>query len=257
MVKSANRVCLILDLVGHQKGGLKHSEIIKALNIPTSSLSALLADLIDQEYLSMDPVTRRYSLGSKILLLAGEYLNGLDIVETTRPLVRNLSITTGESVAVAVRSGFDIVIVCSQDSPQAIKRSIQIGERSPMYCTACGKAILAYLPIDEVDRYLSSVKLISATRRTITDSQGLKAELKRIRSKGIAYNREELLEGIIAIAAPVLDLHGNAVSAIVVSLPSSRWSSKKEKHFETLVREASATVSKRLGFKDRVAESAN
>jgi DNA-binding IclR family transcriptional regulator len=189
MVKSANRACLILDLVGHPKGGLRHSEIIKALNIPTRSL---LADLVDHEYLSMDPVNRRYSLGSKILLLAGEYLNGLDIVETTRPFVRSLSVATGESIAVAVRSGSDIV-----------------------------------------------------------------PRVEKIRSNGVAYNREELLEGIIAIGAPVLDLHGNAVSAIVVSFPTSRWSRKKEKQFEILVREASATVSKKLGFKDHVAESRN
>jgi DNA-binding IclR family transcriptional regulator len=249
IVKSTDRVCLILGLVAQAQEGLKHGEVAKGLDIPTSSLSSFLSRLVAHGYLSLDAPSKRYTLGSQIMVLAARYLNNLDLIEISRPIVRELTASTGESAAVATRSSSDIVIVCKEDSPQLIKRTMQIGDRSPMYASASGKAILAYLPEDEIGRYLCSVRLEPLTKRTIKDSKVLQRELTKIRSLGIAYNREELSEDIIAIAAPIFDLYGSVNAAIVVSFPISRTSRKKEKSIEKIVCRASQIVSGKLGFK--------
>jgi DNA-binding IclR family transcriptional regulator len=248
-VKSADRVCSILALLAQTKEGLKHGEIASSLHIPSSSASSLLFTLSTRGFVSLDSIGRRYRLGPEILSLAGLYLESLDIVEISRPVVKRLAMDTGESAALGVRNGWEILILCKEDSPQLIKRTMQIGERSPMHASACGKIILAYMHPQEYHHYLSSVPLEAITPRTITDPTILQKELQEIRSIGIAYNREEKSEQIIAIAAPIYDLYGNVNAALVVSFPTSRTSPDKEKSFEQIIRDACRTVSEKLGFR--------
>ena len=91
MVKSADRVCNILRLVCPRKNGLRHAEIARTLDIPSSSLSGLLASLLEEQFLSLNALTQRYSLGPQILSLAGSYLDGLDVVEHSKPVKLSLS----------------------------------------------------------------------------------------------------------------------------------------------------------------------
>ena len=87
MVKSANRVLSILETIGASKHGLTHAEITAALQIPKSSLTALLFDLTDREYLLQNKLSKRFTLGPKILILAGKYLENTDIVDYGRNYV--------------------------------------------------------------------------------------------------------------------------------------------------------------------------
>ena len=118
-----------------------------------------------------------------------------------------------------------------------------------MHATASGKVILAHLSEHEVDQYLSSVELVALTPKTITDRNTLRRELEQARSSGIAYNREELTDQIVAIAAPIFDLYGIVVASIVVSMPDIRFNDEKEILIERLVKEAARTISQKLGFK--------
>lgn len=249
MVKSAERVCQILKLIGPHRDGLKHAQVAKALNIPTSSLSGLLASLLEQQFLSFNSLTQRYLLGPQILSLAGSYLESFDLVEQSRPIVRKLVKDTEESVAISIRCEDDILTVFKEDSEQLIKRTIQIGERRPLYATASGKAILAFLPEQEIDEYFSSVKLVSVTPKTITDPNKLRKQLEEIRVTGIAYNREEVSDEIIAVAAPIFDLYGMVAASIVVSTPFIRFTAEKEEVIKHCVKEASINLSGKLGFR--------
>ena len=248
-VKSADRVCLILSLMPQQKDGLKHAEIAGTLKIPSSSLSSLLSTLVSRGFLSLDSRSNRYTLGPQVLMLAGEYLESVDIVKISRPVIQQVTAATGESTALGVKNGWEIVNLCKEDSHQLVKPTLQIGERSPLYASACGKAILAHMPEDEIEGYLSSVSLEPITPKTITNPKVLRAQLRRIRVKGVAYNREEISEQIIAVAAPVFDLYGSVNAALVVSFPIIRTSPKKEKSLEKIISEASRAVSEQLGFK--------
>jgi IclR family acetate operon transcriptional repressor len=182
-------------------------------------------------------------------MLAGEYLESVDIVKISRPVIQQVTAATGESAALGVKNGWEVVNLCKEDSPQLVKPTLQIGERSPLYASACGKAILAHMPEDQIEGYLSSVPLESITSKTITNPKVLHSQLRRIRAKGVAYNREEISEQIIAIAAPVFDLYGSVSAAIVVSFPITRTSPKKERSLEKIIAEASGAVSEQLGFK--------
>jgi len=218
------------------------------MNIPTSSLSGLLYTLQTQEFLDYDKSTKTYSLGPKLLALAGRYIESQDIAEFAKPIVRKLAKDTKESIALAVRMGQEIMVLCKQDSSQPIKQTIQMGGRSPIYITASGKAILAHLPDHDVEEYLSSATLSSITKKSITDPQLLRKELKDILSNGIAYNRGEMAEQIRAIAAPIFDLNGDVIAALSVSFPLIRHKAQKEKIFIRLLKDAASNLSRKCGF---------
>ena len=248
MVKSADRAFQILRCISETNDGMNHKELSGALHIPGSSLSALLSNLVDREYLSFDHMSRRYRMGPEILYLAGRYLAGLDIVAIGQPILRSLVAGTRESALLALRKNNHIQIVMKENCSESIQRVIEVGERTPLYATAAGKAILAHLNEEEMENYLSSVTLKPLTPRTITEKSVLMGQLEKIRSGASAYCHRENDEHIIAMAAPVFDLHGCVAASITVPVPAVRFGKEKEKTIAPALREAVETFSHRLGF---------
>ena len=248
MVKSADRVMQILEAIGSSDEGKTHGELASSLNIPKSSLSLLLANLVDREYISLSGTDKRYILGPQVLVLAGRYLSSLDIARLGQPVLRKLTRVIDESAEIAIKRGNEVMIIAKEDCSRPLARIIQMGERAPMYATAAGKAILAHLSDDQIEQYLSSVELTSITKATITDPEVIWRELNAIRSGALARSREELHEGITAVASPVFDLNGRVVASIVLPILTVRFTSDKEKKAEKALRDASAELSHQLGF---------
>lgn len=249
MGKSVDRICQILKLLAEKREGLKHLQIARALDVPSSSLSGILPGLVYQRFIFFDESTNRYSLGPEILALAGNYLKNLDIVSISRPVVRNLVKDTGESVSLSIRLRQHIVIVYLEESYHMLNATLEIGTRPAMHASASGKAILAFLSENEIIEYISSTKLTRFTSKTITDPELLHSELIQIRSSGIAYNREELADQIIAMAAPIFNMYGEVTASIAVSCFLMRFTTEKEKRIQATLKEAALVISKKMGFK--------
>lgn len=99
--------------------------------------------------------------------------------------------------------------------------SLHVGSRLPAYCSATGKALLAFLARPDLDRILERIDLVQRGPRTLTDKSALRAELEQVRRTGIAVNDEELDSALRAIAAPVRSRSGEVVAAVNVAIP---WS---------------------------------
>ena len=250
MVKSADRTILILEKIAGRKEGLTHGELSAALQIPKSSLTSLLANLQERNYLSFNRDNKHYALGPQVLILASHYLAGLDLVETGQPIINDLMAVTEESAGLTIKKGDEILTVYNKHCPHPIMHSLKIGDRAPIYATAAGRAILAHLPAQEIHRYLESVELKAITPATLTDAQEILKELKTIRTGGIAYCREEFHEGSTAMAAAVFDMHGTVVASIHVVAPSLRFNARKENIIAEALRRAAGEFSYRLGFSD-------
>jgi len=248
MVKSADRVFQILEVIGLNKPGLTHTEIAEALSIPKSSLSALLNNLVAREYLVFSARSKRYFLGPQLLVLAGRFLDSLDIVQAGRQFMRDLSRLTGESVGMAIMQGNEAVFVGRENFYQPIMSTLEIGDRVPLYATAAGKAILAFKPFSEIERYIAAVEFIQITPNTVTNPDILREELKKVREKGVAYSFQGFEVGVTAVGAPVFDLYGHPVASLAVSAPSFRIDAEKLSLIEKAVLEVSSAFSRQLGF---------
>jgi DNA-binding IclR family transcriptional regulator len=247
-VKSASRVIDILELLGQNPAGLTHGEISRRLVLPKSSLSAVLNTMIDRRFIEFDPATARHSLGSALLSLSGVYLRRTDIPLLAQPIIAKLMMQTGESVALMILQGTESVVVCKENCDQAILYSLQLGDRGPVHASAGGKAMLALQPRDEVKALLGPGPLRAITTHSITDPADLFRDLDAIAKTGVAYSREEMVAGIIAMGAAIVDANGAARAGLSVGVPSVRFTKQREKSIAAHLKAAAQEISQRLGW---------
>jgi DNA-binding IclR family transcriptional regulator len=250
MVKSAERVIQIFEFICQKNEGYTHSEIADTLDIPKSSLTALLSNLVARSYLNFDPLSKRYSLGPQLLSLAGHFLENLDLAHVGKPIIKELSIVTGESVALAIVSGNQALFVGKENSPQAIMGTLEIGAQLPFYATASGKALLAFRTDQEIEHYLAATELIPVTDHTITDPDIIRRQIRAIRRGEIAPCEQEFQDGISAFGAPVFDMTGQVVAALTIAAPTFRMNEEKRAMIKQEIKKSAAAFSRQLGHED-------
>jgi DNA-binding IclR family transcriptional regulator len=154
-----------------------------------------------------------------------------------------LSSETDESVHLSVLDGLEVVYMDKIESAQAIRSYTTIGGRGPAWCVATGKAMLAASGRDAHD----FGKLKRFTPTTVIDPEKLNNEFAKIRSRGYAINRGEWREGVVGIAAAIVDGAGEIVAGIGISGPEARFKQKQLKSWSELVVKKALEVSRELG----------
>ena len=218
-VKSATRTLDIIEYVVAHNRPLVAQEIAVALGIPVSSLSYLLGTLVDRGYLAREG--RRYSAGPGLQRLQASP-GGFSLAERAAPLVRTLRVQLNETTSFFVRSEWDVEAIVTETSEQALRYAVPTGTRLPMHALASGKALLAALPDDELDRYFAETERVRFTPATVTAEKALRRELAEIRTTGFAVTDEEFSLGIRGIGR-VVTIGGEPVGALSVAVPKARF----------------------------------
>jgi len=141
------------------------------------------------------------------------------------------------------------VYVEKLDSPEQLRIHSRIGASVPLYCTAVGKVMLAYMPADEQDRILSQLDLKRLTPNTAGSLQELRAELFRVRKNGYASDLEEHELHIRCVAAPIWDHTGNVQSSLSITAPSLRMPVARLRQLAPLIQAAGLQISAELGYR--------
>lgn len=249
MAKSALRVLEIMEHIARDERGLTHAQIARDLEIPKSSLTALLRDLQGGGYLVLDPESARYTIGSQVLVLAQSYLRGLTLVKLGQPVVGALFREVDEFTGLGIPRNDEYILICAESPVSPVSHSLQIGERGPLFCSATGKAILAFLPEAEATRILTAAPRRKLTPGTKVELSQILADLETVRAGGVAFSREEALPGITAIAAPVLSGEGRPVAALSVAVPTLRLSPEREAAIVFGVSKYAGRLSAALGWR--------
>jgi IclR family pca regulon transcriptional regulator len=194
------------------------SELSRGLELSRSTVHRYVATLAKLGYLQQDPDSKRYRLGPKVLDLGFSALNSMDLLEISAPHLRQLSDETQRTVNLAILDGTDVVYIerCRSARPgqQEIDLNLHVGARLPAYCTAMGKAILAFLPEERLDELIAQIDFVPRGPKTLTDAKAFREELDKIRATGIAVNDEELAYGLRSIAAPIHTHSGEVLAAV-------------------------------------------
>jgi len=196
--------------------------------------------------------SNRYRLGLHLYDLGCQALDHVNIRDEARPLMTRVAYEVGETVHLALLDRAEVLYIERVESQRSLTMGSKLGARNPVYCTALGKAILAFSPESEVDGVLAGSRLEARTRNTITKVLALKRELERIRERGYAIDDEEIEEGVRCVAAPILDASDCAVAAISVSGPSSRIHSDRYQLIGKTVMKAAFELSTKLGHHSSV-----
>ena len=199
-VKSATRTLDIIEYVVAHPRPLVAQEIATALGIPVSSLSYLLATLVERDYLVRQG--RRYSPGPGLerLQLQGA---SFSLADRAAPLVRTLRIQLDETTSFFVREGWEMEALVTEMSEQALRYAVPTGHRLPMHALASGKALLAALPEAELDRYFAETKREKFTDATVTDGEpagSLSVAIPKVRcSDAVRARAKDLLARTAAL----------------------------------------------------------
>ena len=217
-VKSATRTLDIIEYVVAHPRPLVAQEIATALGIPVSSLSYLLATLVDRNYLVREG--RRYSPGPGLQKLQ-MHAEAYTLADRAAPLVRTLRVQLNETTSFFVREGWEVEALVTESSEQALRYAVPTGNRLPVHALASGKALLAKLSDAELDRYFAETDRIRFTPQTVTAEKALRKEIAQIRQTGFSFTDEEFSLGIIGIGRAVT-MGGEPVGALSVAIPKVR-----------------------------------
>lgn len=217
----------LIDLIGEAPSLVSAAELSAATGWPKATLYRILAAVIAQGFIRFDPVAQGYTLGYRLLELAQNVWTAPDLAAVASIELQRLRDMTGETAYLAVPHDGAVLALGKFESPHDVRSATRLGVRKPLHCTSQGKAILAFLPEEEVDGLLGRAPLERFTRQTITDPDYLKAQLRIVRSRGYAVEDQEILTGNRCVGAPVLDAAGRPVAAISVAGPIYRLTKER------------------------------
>jgi DNA-binding IclR family transcriptional regulator len=220
-VSKTQRSLVVLEHVASAATPPSHSELMRALGIPRSTLSDILSELRELGYLQI--VDKRYLPGPRLLSFVYRATHQPTLRAGIRPTLEALAAATQETASYVIEIGGDngtpgqVVAVEQAESPQPIRFVAHLGQPFPITQTAAGRVFLAF------------------TGRTAPDGRdgaAFEAELDRIRKRGYALNVDE--GRATAVAAPVFDRQGSLVGAVSISGPSDRVREPEERVWPAL-----------------------
>jgi IclR family KDG regulon transcriptional repressor len=226
------------------------SDLGKRLLLPKSTVHRLASTLIDGGMLEQNPENGKYRLGLVIFELGSLVRRKMDFSSEAKPFLMELREKTGESVHLAILDYTSIVYINSLESKQAIRMSLDVGMRKPAWTTAAGKVMLAFQPVEGLNRLLAA-GLQERTANTIVDPDAFRQELATIRTRGYAIADEENELGVRSLAAPVRDHFGSVIAATSLAGPAQRLTKKVLTAFAPDVVAAADAISARLGYQAR------
>jgi DNA-binding IclR family transcriptional regulator len=168
--------------------------------------------------------------------------------DLARPQLEELARKTQEATKLGILDGHDVIYLDGIESPQAVRAFVPVGGRAPAHVSATGKAILAHLPAERLER-LGTARYAP---RTAAAADAFARDLAQIRRRGYAVNRGEWDAQVGAVAAPVFDAAGAVVACLGIILPASRLTGSRVAEIGTSVASAAAAVSARLGHDARL-----
>jgi DNA-binding IclR family transcriptional regulator len=237
----------VIEATAANGGSATLAEITRRTALPRSTAHHLLRALVEFGYLVQDGDARAYALAPKLFRLTGRTWTGEQLAEIAIPFLNELSRRTGEGTSLAILRNGVVTVVAKRDPEGPVRVVQEVGATRPIYCTAVGKALAAWLPADELDRIIGRTLFEPKTPKTITAPAAFRRELARIRATGFAIDNEEHIEGIRCIATPVRDHTGEVCASLCVVGPKSRLPQRRLGELRQSLTSVATDLAARLG----------
>lgn len=216
------------------------SQLARDLDLSKGAVHKHLRTLADLGYLVRED--DGYYLSSRFLSLGVRARKRLPL-GIIRPVVRDLTDTTGHVTNFIAHENDRGVYTLRVEPTEDVANDIAEGDVAPLHATAGGKAILAFLSDEERSDVLDSSGLTAYTDKTITDRRELERELRSVRDRRVAFDREEFREGHQCVASPVIGRDGEPVGAVSVTGSDYHMSGKRlEEDVTGLVTSAAKSI---------------
>ncbi|HVN20513.1 MAG TPA: IclR family transcriptional regulator [Dongiaceae bacterium] len=250
-ITALQRGLRLLHLFSESPRGLTAKQVAASSRLPVSTVHRFLANLTTAGFLNRD-AEGIHHLGIACFSIGQAAVGQLDIRRLSLPYLRELNQQTRETIHLTVRHGTHAVYVEKLDSPEPVRIHSRIGSAVPLYCTAVGKVMLAYMPPAEQESILSQLDVKRLTPNTVGNLQELKTELYRVRKNGYACDLEEHELHIRCVAAPIWDHTGSVQSSVSITAPTLRMPVTRLRQLAPLIQAAGLKISAELGYQPAV-----
>jgi IclR family transcriptional regulator, KDG regulon repressor len=220
--QTVHRAIDILETFSTDRPTLSLGEVSDTLGLTVPTTHRLLKALQSKEMVVWDPSSRRYSLGSGVMRLASVVVHRDDLHTIVQPGLERLRVETSETISLHRLVGSSRVCLIELTSPHPIRMASGVGRSYPLFAGAAGKAILAWLPVETVNRLIAEA--VDERKLSAVAAKKLSGELAGIRQSGIAVSRGETVPGAAAVAASIFNSSGVIIAAINITGPADRFS---------------------------------
>jgi IclR family transcriptional regulator, pca regulon regulatory protein len=223
-VGSIDKAFRVLAVFGAAGTPLGLSELARRSGVERSATQRILFTLRQLGYIRQNPASRLYSLSARVLELGQAYLRSDHVREAAQPILEAANAACEETVNLTVLEELDVVYVLRYPSKHVVSVDLSIGSRLPAFCTAPGRAMLAFLEPSQLHIILDRSTFERRTPFTLTNRKEIEDSLRQIRRIGHCTTNQEAFIGDISTAAPVFDASGHVAAAINIAVPYPRWS---------------------------------
>jgi IclR family acetate operon transcriptional repressor len=236
----------IVNLLAAHREGMRLTDLVSQVDLPRGTVIRLLDAMIDASLIrhSTDGLFR---LGPRCAHWGSEFLASLELREVASDVMARLVELSNETCHLGVPEGRSVLYIHKVESQHSLRMVSRVGGMNPLHCTGLGKALLAFMPPDEQDRYLAE-PLERRTANTIVAPEILRAELERMRRHGYAIDDVENELGVRCIAAPIFNHLGELVGSVSLAGPTMRMTWERTEQLTGPLMESAREISARLGF---------
>lgn len=237
-------------LDGREDAGV--SELARAVGTSKSVIHRMLQNLAEAGFVTADPMTRRYRLGTKMMRLGLVAVRNTNLKTTAIPYLRSIKERTGETALLALLHGDRRVYLEQIEAQHTVRAAVPIGEEAPLYLGASGKAMLAFVPAPLRESVLAAARGQRRAGGSPLRVQELIAELDEVRRTRVAIAANELALGAAAVASPIFDAEGQVIGSLGVAGVSIRTDAKRLALYGTVAKSEAERLSKALGWAGKV-----
>ena len=250
-VQALDRALSVLAALADADGVLL-GDLARAVDIPTATTHRILTTLEAHGFAHLDDDRQEWRVGIEAYRTGAAFLKRSSVLEVGRPVMRRLMQETGETANIAVPDGPAVVFVGQVETRNPIRAFFAPGTRTSMHASGTGKAIVAAMAPDALDRVLAQMALAEFTARTLITREQLRADLDTTRGRGWSFDGEERYDGMSCVGAAICDRAGQPVAGISVSGPSARFAPDRLAALGARVAEAAATITRLSGGRTTV-----
>ena len=246
-VRAVERALDILLCFTREEPTRSLTQIAESIHMSKTTVHRLLATLESKRFITRDKVTGFYRLGFRFIEMASLVLQDVDLHRWAHPYLKTLSEECGETVDLSILDGSHVIYLDVIESPQRVKLAAAIGQRLPALFTASGKALLAFLPNEQV-RTVIDKNLAENADRKVVSIPDIFEDLRFTAERGYAIAEQEYEQDINAVAAPILDANNHPIASIAIVGPSFRFTKDRLPALGESIRKMNQVIADEVGL---------
>ena len=213
---------VVLERVVQAHKPISTADLMDELGLAKPTLNRILQQLEEEGLVELEPVSRRYIPSLRARAFSRSIMSNHALSAPRHAILKVLSQEVDETCNCTMLDGDHTVYFDRVEANWPYRIQLPVGSQLPLHCTASRKMLLAHMKPKVRDKLINATPLKSYTSFTLTDPSALLEELEKIRHEGIAFDREEFMEGMVAIAVPVRDQSGSVCFTVSVHAPKIR-----------------------------------